>query len=134
MCGVIYLEHLGDSHIESLLNMWGISLKVARNFWEHKCKKNQIPPHPTFLFGNRFLAPKGKNMSPPRCMLNCWNNSQKVLPKEKRKFYWCLLKLFKIKLPTYETLFIVLTSTSKSGHFHFLLLQVAYPKVSPVIK
>jgi hypothetical protein len=42
--------------------------------------------------------------------------------------------LFKIKLPTWEILFIVLTPTSNSGNLHFFLLQMPYPKVSFTIK
>jgi hypothetical protein len=54
--------------------------------------------------------------------------------KKKRKVYWYLLKLFKIKLPTWENLFVVLTPTSNSGNLHFFLLQMPYPKVSFIIK
>jgi hypothetical protein len=54
--------------------------------------------------------------------------------KEKNKFIDILLKLFKIRLPTWEILFIVLTPTSNSGNLHFFLLQMPYPKVSFTIK
>jgi hypothetical protein len=50
--------------------------------------------------------------------------------KEKKKFIDILLKLFKIKLPTWESLFIVLTPTSNSGNLHCFLLQMPYSKVS----
>jgi hypothetical protein len=29
-------------------------------------QKNQIPPHPTFLFDNRLLAPKGEKIEPSK--------------------------------------------------------------------
>jgi hypothetical protein len=53
----------------------------------------------------------------------------------KKRFIDILLKLFKIKLPTCENLFIVLTPTSNSANLHFFLPQMpSYPKVSFIIK